>query len=158
MRSEQAALATDRATLEHQAKLLKMQEKQKKKEGKKLIKKEKELGVVETRALRKEAKRKFAAGEPLTPQERLALNSNIPEESAREEKTREKKEKKISDKRVKELRKEMREVDLEIERALMGKQQIYQALSMATGEPIPAMFVVGAPGAVPMGHGAPGAF
>ena len=46
----------------------------------------------------------------------------------------------MGERRVKEMRKEMREIDLEIEKYLREKQQLYQSLSLATGEPIPGVF------------------
>ena len=161
-RQERDTLATDRATLEHQAKLLKMQEKQKKKEGKKLLKQEKALGKAQQRATKQEAERKVLAGEMLTPEEQRALTAKC--SSSSESSGDEKKNKKKSDKRVKEIRKELLDIDLKIDKLLMEKEKLNIAISQATGEPLPGQYAQGGaapydpnmPGGYPAGDGARG--
>ena len=153
LRNEYETFATDRMTMEHQAKLLKMQEKQKKKEGKKLSKKEKDLGKQELRALKTEAERKVLAGEVLTPEEQKALISKVSGDDVSHEKK-----KKKSDKRVKEIRKELMEIDFKIEKLMMEKQQFQQELS-TLGGPLqtPQPDQLGMTGVALLGAGVPSA-
>ena len=162
LRNEYETFATDRMNLEQKAKLLKLQEKQKKKEGKKLSKQEKELGKKEMKALKMEAERKVLAGEPLTPEEQRVLyhisgggSGHGGDDIAHD------KNKKKADKRTKQIQKELMEIDFKLEKLMMERQQFHHELT-SLGEPIqPAVMMPGQPGVgvtggvAPIGAGVP---
>ena len=135
LRNEYETFATDRMNLEQKARLLKMQEKQKKKEGKKLSKQEKELGKKEMKALKMEAERKVLAGEALTPEEQKVLyhisGGHGGDDIAHD------KNKKKADKRTKRIQKELMEIDFKLEKLMMERQQYHYELT-TLGEPIGA--------------------